>query len=102
MAKQKVRIKLKSYDHKILDQSAAYIVESAESTGAAVVGPIPLPTHIRKYCVTRSPFINKDSREEFEIRTHKRLIDIMEPTPKTVDALTQLNLPSGVSIEIKI
>ena len=102
MAKQKVRIKLKSYDHKILDQSAAYIVESAESTGAAVVGPIPLPTHIKKYCVTRSPFINKDSREEFEIRTHKRLIDIMEPTPKTVDALTQLNLPSGVSIEIKI
>ncbi len=102
MAKQKVRIKLKSYDHKILDQSAAYIVESAESTGAAVVGPVPLPTHIRKYCVIRSPFIDKDSREEFEIRTHKRLIDILEPTPKTVDALTQLNLPSGVSIEIKI
>lgn len=102
MAKQKVRIKLKSYDHKILDQSAANIVESAESTGAAVVGPIPLPTHIKKFCVTRSPFVNKDSREEFEIRTHKRLIDIMEPTPKTVDALTQLNLPGGVSIEIKI
>ncbi len=102
MAKQKVRIKLKSYDHKILDQSAAYIVESAESTGAAVVGPVPLPTQIRKYCVNRSTFVNKDSREEFEIRTHKRLIDIMEPTPKTVDALTQLNLPSGVSIEIKI
>jgi len=102
MAKQKVRIKLKSYDHKILDQSSANIVESAESTGAAVVGPIPLPTHIKKFCVTRSPFVNKDSREEFEIRTHKRLIDIMEPTPKTVDALTQLNLPGGVSIEIKI
>ena len=102
MAKQKVRIKLKSYDHKMLDQSAANIVESAESTGAAVVGPIPLPTHIKKFCVTRSPFVNKDSREEFEIRTHKRLIDIMEPTPKTVDALTQLNLPGGVSIEIKI
>jgi small subunit ribosomal protein S10 len=66
------------------------------------VGPIPLPTHIKKFCVTRSPFVNKDSREEFEIRTHKRLIDIMEPTPKTVDALTQLNLPGGVSIEIKI
>ncbi|MFO8010245.1 MAG: 30S ribosomal protein S10 [Dehalococcoidia bacterium] len=102
MAKQKVRIKLKSYDHRILDQSAAHIVESAESTGAAVVGPVPLPTHIKKFCVTRSPFINKDSREEFEIRTHKRLIDILEPTPKTVDALTQLNLPGGVSIEIKI
>ena len=102
MAKQKVRIKLKSYDHRILDQSAAYIVESAESTGAAVVGPIPLPTHIKKFCVNRSTFINKDSREEFEIRTHKRLIDIMEPTSKTVDALTRLNLPAGVSIEIKI
>lgn len=102
MSKQKVRIKLKSYDHRILDQSAAYIVESAESTGAAVVGPIPLPTHIKKFCVNRSTFINKDAREEFEIRTHKRLIDIMEPTPKTVDALTRLNLPAGVSIEIKI
>ena len=102
MPKQKVRIKLKSYDHRILDQSAAHIVESAESTGAAVVGPVPLPTHIKKFCVNRSPFIDKDSREEFEIRTHKRLIDIMEPTPKTVDALTQLNLPGGVSIEIKI
>ena len=102
MPKQKVRIKLKSYDHRILDQSAAHIVESAESTGAAVVGPVPLPTHIKKFCVTRSPFIDKDSREEFEIRTHKRLIDIMEPTPKTVDALTQINLPGGVSIEIKI
>ena len=100
--KQRVRIKLKSYDHKMLDQSAAHIVESAESTGAAVVGPVPLPTHIKKFCVNRSPFIDKDSREEFEIRTHKRLIDIMEPTPKTVDALTQLNLPGGVSIEIKI
>ncbi|MBT4511089.1 MAG: 30S ribosomal protein S10 [Chloroflexi bacterium] len=102
MGKQKVRIKLKSYDHRILDQSAAYIVESAESTGAAVVGPIPLPTHIKKFCVNRSTFINKDAREEFEIRTHKRLIDIMEPTSKTVDALTRLNLPAGVSIEIKI
>lgn len=102
MGKQKVRIKLKSYDHRILDQSAAYIVESAESTGAAVVGPIPLPTHIKKFCVNRSTFINKDAREEFEIRTHKRLIDILEPTSKTVDALTRLNLPAGVSIEIKI
>ena len=102
MSRQKVRIKLKSYDHRILDQSAIHIVESAESTGAAVVGPVPLPTHIKKFCVNRSPFIDKDSREEFEIRTHKRLIDILEPTPKTVDALTQLNLPGGVSIEIKI
>jgi len=102
MPKQKVRIKLKSYDHRILDQSAAHIVESAESTGAAVVGPVPLPTHIKKFCVNRSPFIDKDSREEFEIRTHKRLIDILDPTPKTVDSLTQLNLPGGVSIEIKI
>lgn len=102
MPKQKIRIKLKSYDHRILDQSAAYIVESAESTGAAVVGPVPLPMHIKKFCVIRSPVIDKDSREEFEIRTHKRLIDILEPTSKTVDALTRLNLPAGVSIEIKI
>ncbi|MDD5093014.1 MAG: 30S ribosomal protein S10 [Dehalococcoidia bacterium] len=102
MAKQKIRIKLKSYDHRILDQSAAHIVESAESTGAAVVGPVPLPTHIKKFCVIRSPVIDKDSREEFEIRTHKRLIDIVDPTSKTVDALTRLNLPAGVSIEIKI
>ncbi len=102
MPKQRIRIKLKSYDHRTLDQSAAHIVESAESTGAAVVGPVPLPTHIKKFCVTRSPVIDKDSREEFEIRTHKRLIDIVDPTSKTVDALTHLNLPAGVSIEIKI
>ncbi|MFA4835429.1 MAG: 30S ribosomal protein S10 [Dehalococcoidia bacterium] len=102
MPKQKIRIKLKSYDHRILDQSAAHIVESAENTGAAVVGPVPLPTHIKKFCVNRSTVIDKDSREEFEIRTHKRLIDIVDPTPKTVDALTRLNLPAGVSIEIKI
>lgn len=102
MAQQKVRIKLKSYDHRVLDQSAAHIVEAAESTGAAVIGPVPLPTHIKKFCVLRSPVIDKDAREEFEIRTHKRLIDIMEPTTKTVDALTRLNLPAGVSIEIKI
>jgi small subunit ribosomal protein S10 len=102
MPKQRIRIKLKSYDHRILDQSAAHIVESAESTGAAVVGPVPLPTYIKKFCVTRSPVIDKDSREEFEIRTHKRLIDIVDPTSKTVDALTHLNLPAGVGIEIKI
>jgi small subunit ribosomal protein S10 len=102
MPRQKIRIKLKSYDHRILDQSAAHIVDAAESTGAAVVGPVPLPTHIKKFCVIRSPVIDKDSREEFEIRTHKRLMDIMDPTSKTVDALTRLNLPAGVSIEIKI
>ncbi|MCL0055993.1 30S ribosomal protein S10 [Dehalococcoidia bacterium] len=102
MARQKIRIKLKSYDYRILDQSAAHIVEAAESTGAAVVGPVPLPTHIKKFCVIRSPVINKDSREEFEIRTHKRLMDVIDPTSKTVDALTRLNLPAGVSIEIKI
>jgi small subunit ribosomal protein S10 len=102
MPRQKIRIKLKSYDHRILDQSAAQIVDAAESTGAAVAGPVPLPTHIKKFCVIRSPVIDKDSREEFEIRTHKRLMDIIDPTSKTVDALTRLNLPAGVSIEIKI
>ncbi|RLC72846.1 MAG: 30S ribosomal protein S10 [Chloroflexi bacterium] len=102
MPGQKIRIKLKSYDHRILDQSAAMIVEAAEGTGAAVAGPVPLPTHIKRFCVIRSPFIDKDSREEFEIRTHKRLIDIYEPNTKTIDALTRLNLPAGVDIEIKL
>ena len=102
MAKQKVRIRLKAYDHKILDQSARQIVEAAERTGALVAGPVPLPTKIEKYSVIRSSFIDKDSQEQFEIRTHKRLIDIVEPTPKTVEALTRLNLPSGVDIEIKL
>jgi small subunit ribosomal protein S10 len=102
MPKQKIRIKLKAFDHKILDQSAVQIVEAAERTGAAVVGPVPLPTHIRKFCVIRSPHVDKDSREQFEIRTHKRLIDIMDPTTKTIDALTTLNLPAGVDIEIKL
>jgi small subunit ribosomal protein S10 len=102
MAKQKIRIRLKAYDHKILDQSAQQIVEAAERTGAAVIGPVPLPTKIKKFCVNRSPFIDKDSREQFEIRTHKRLIDIMEPSPKTIETLTKLDMPSGVSIEIKI
>jgi len=100
--KQKIRIKLKAFDHRILDQSAVQIVEAAERTGAAVVGPVPLPTHIRKFCVIRSPHVDKDSREQFEIRTHKRLIDIMDPTTKTIDALTTLNLPAGVDIEIKL
>jgi small subunit ribosomal protein S10 len=100
--KQRIRIRLKAYDHRILDQSAAQIVETAQNTGARVAGPVPLPTEIQKYTVLRSPFIDKDSREQFEIRTHKRLIDIVEPTPKTVEALTRLNLPSGVDIEIKL
>ncbi|MCJ7522936.1 MAG: 30S ribosomal protein S10 [Dehalococcoidia bacterium] len=102
MPKQKIRIKLKAFDHRILDQSAVQIVEAAERTGAAVVGPVPLPTHIKKFCVIRSPHVDKDSREQFEIRTHKRLIDIMDPTTKTIDALTTLNLPAGVDIEIKL
>ncbi|TET38203.1 MAG: 30S ribosomal protein S10 [Dehalococcoidia bacterium] len=102
MPKQKIRIKLKAFDHRILDQSAEQIVEAAEQTGAKVVGPVPLPTHIKKFCVIRSPHVDKDSREQFEIRTHKRLIDILDPTAKTVDALTRLNLPAGVDIEIKL
>jgi len=102
MPRQRIRIKLKAFDHKILDQSAEQIVEAAERTGAAVAGPIPLPTHIRKFCVIRSPHIDKDSREQFEMRTHKRLIDIVEPTSTTVDTLMRLNLPAGVDIEIKL
>jgi small subunit ribosomal protein S10 len=102
MPRQKIRIRLKAFDHRILDQSARQIVEAAERTGAAVAGPVPLPTHIRKWTVLRGPFIDKDSREQFEIRTHKRLIDIMEPTSKTVDTLMRLQLPAGVDIEIKL
>ena len=102
MPKQKIRIKLKGFDHKVLDQSAVQIVEAIERTGAVVVGPVPLPTRIKKFCVIRSPFIDKDSQEQFEIRTHKRLIYIMDTTSKTIDALTSLNLPSGVDIDIKL
>jgi|SRR3982750_3137972 len=102
MAKQRIRIRLKAFDHKVLDQSAAQIVETAERTGAAVAGPVPLPTRIERFTVLRSPFIDKDSREQFEMRTHKRLIDVLEPTPKTVDALMRLNVPAGVDIEIKL
>jgi small subunit ribosomal protein S10 len=102
MPKPKIRIKLKGFDHKILDQSAQQIVEAAERTGAVVSGPVPLPTHIQKFSVIRSPFIDKDSQEQFEIRTHKRLIYIVEMTSKTIDALTRLNLPAGVDINIKI
>ncbi|MFC2047284.1 30S ribosomal protein S10 [Chloroflexota bacterium] len=102
MAKQKIRIKLKGFDHKILDQSVEQIVAAIESTGAVVSGPVPLPTHIQKFSVIRSPFIDKDSQEQFEIRTHKRLIDIVETTSKTIDALAKLSLPSGVNIDIKL
>ena len=102
MAKQKVRIRLKAYDHKILDQSARQIVEAVERTGALVAGPVPLPTKIEKYSVIRSSFIDKDSQEQFEIRTHKRLVDILEPTSKTVDTLMRLQIASGVEIEIKL
>ena len=102
MAKQKVRIRLKAYDHKILDQSARQIVEAAERTGALVAGPVPLPTKIEKYSVMRSPFIDKDSQEQFEIRTHKRLIDVLDPRQQTINALMKLNLPAGVDIEIKL
>ncbi len=101
-SRQRIRIRLKSYDHRVLDRSAQQIVETAERTGAAVAGPVPLPTRIRKYTVMRSPFIDKDSRDQFETRTHKRLIDILEPTSRTVDTLMRLQLPSGVDIEIKL
>jgi small subunit ribosomal protein S10 len=101
MPKPKIRIKLKGFDHKILDLSAQQIVEAVERTGAIVSGPVPLPTHIQRFSVIRSPFIDKDSQEQFEIRTHKRLIYVLEMTSKTIDALTKLNLPSGVNIDIK-
>ena len=102
MARQRIRIRLKAYDHRLLDQSALQIVETAQRTGADVVGPVPLPTRIEKFTVLRSPFIDKDSREQFEIRTHKRLIDILDPSSKTVDALMRLSLAAGVDIEIKM
>ena len=98
---QKIRIRLKAYDHRVLDQSAHEIVETAERTGARVAGPIPLPTERSIYTVLRSPHVDKKSREQFEIRTHKRLVDILEPTPQTVDALMKLELPAGVDVEIK-
>ncbi|HXH64129.1 MAG TPA: 30S ribosomal protein S10 [Mariprofundaceae bacterium] len=102
MAAQSIRIRLKAFDHRILDKSAADIVETAKRTGAEVRGPIPIPTRIRKFCVIRGPHVNKDSREQFEIRTHKRMLDIQRPTPQTVDALMKLDLPSGVDVEIKL
>ncbi|ASE36687.1 30S ribosomal protein S10 [Staphylococcus arlettae] len=102
MAKQKIRIRLKAYDHRVIDQSAEKIVETAKRSGADVSGPIPLPTERSVYTIIRAVHKYKDSREQFEQRTHKRLIDIVNPTPKTVDALMGLNLPSGVDIEIKL
>lgn len=102
MARQKIRIRLKAFDHKILDQSAQKIVETARRTGALISGPVPLPTEKSIITILRSPHVNKDSREQFEMRTHKRLIDILEPTPKTIDALMRLDLPAGVDIEIKL
>ena len=97
----KIRIRMEAYDHRILDQSAADIIETAKRTGAKVSGPIPLPTRMERYTVLRSPHVDKKSREQFEMRTHKRLIDILEPTPKTVDALSKLNMPAGIEIKIK-
>ena len=101
MLEEKIRIRLKAYDHRILDQSASEIVDTAKRTGAKVIGPIPLPTAKNKYCVLRSPHVDKKSREQFEIRTHKRMLDIIDPTPETVDALMKLDLPAGVDVEIR-
>ena len=101
MSKQNIRIRLKAYDHKLLDQSTEEIVNTAQKTGAKILGPIPLPTKKNKYTVLRSPHVDKKSREQFEMRTHKRLIDIVNPTPQTVDALMNLDIASGVDVEIK-
>ncbi len=101
-SKSRIRIKIRAYDHKIIDQSTRMIIDTAERSGAKVIGPIPLPTEKKKYTVNRSSFVHKDSRDQFEMRTHKRLVDIMEPTPKTIDSLMSLSLPAGVDIEIKM
>ncbi len=102
MENQSIRIRLKAYDHRLLDRSVKEIVETTRRTGAKIKGPIPLPTRINKYCVLRSPHVDKKSREQFEMRTHKRLMDIVEPTQNTVDALMKLDLPAGVDVEIKL
>jgi small subunit ribosomal protein S10 len=102
MDTQKIRIRLKSYDHRLLDQSVVEIVDTAKRTGARVVGPIPLPVRINRFTVLRSPHVDKKSREQFEIRTHKRLVDIIDPTSQTVDALMRLDLAAGVDVEIKL
>ena len=99
--KQRIRIRLKAFDYKLIDQSALEIVDTAKRTGAIVKGPVPLPTRMQRFDILRSPHVNKTSRDQFEIRTHKRLIDIFEPTPQTVDALMKLDLPAGVDVEIK-
>ena len=101
-SKQRIRIILRAFDHRILDLSAGQIVEAAERTGALVAGPVPLPTSIKRFCVIRSPHVFKDSREHFELRTHNRLIDILEPSSKTIDSLTRLNVPAGVDISMKL
>lgn len=100
--KSKIRIKIRAYDHKLIDQSSKQIVDTAKRTGASISGPVPLPTEKKKYTVLRSTFVHKDSREQFEMRVHKRMIDILEPTAKTIDSLTNLNLPAGVDVEIKM
>jgi small subunit ribosomal protein S10 len=102
MEQQKIRIRMKAFDHKVLDKSTKEIVETAHRTGAKVAGPIPLPTDINRYTVLRSPHVDKKSREQFEIRTHKRLLDILEPTQQTVDSLMKLDLSAGVDVEIKL
>src|SRR5213593_249426 len=101
MSKERIRIRLKAYDHRVLDDSTREIVNTARRTKAQVAGPIPLPTGMNKYCVLRSPHVDKKSREQFEMRTHKRLVDILEPTPQTVDALMKLDLPAAIDVEIK-
>ncbi len=101
-ASTRIRIKVKAYDHKVIDKSAAQIVETAQRSGGEAIGPVPLPTHTKKITVNKSTFVRKDAREQFEMRTHKRLIDIINPTPKTIASLTELDLPAGVDIEIKM
>jgi len=100
--RQRIRIKIRAYDHKIIDQSTRTIIETAQRSGATVRGPVPLPTEKTKYTVNRSTFVHKDAREQYEMRVHKRLVDIFEPTPKTIESLTNLNLPAGVDVEIKM
>jgi len=100
--RQRIRIRIRAYDNKIIDQSTRTILETAQRSGATVVGPIPLPTEKKKYTVNRSTFVHKDAREQYEMRIHKRLIDILEPTPRTIDALMNLSLPAGVDVEIKM
>ncbi|MFA6082057.1 MAG: 30S ribosomal protein S10 [Patescibacteria group bacterium] len=102
MTKQRIRIRLKAYDYRIIDKSSSQIIQTAERTGASIIGPVPLPTDKKSITVIRSPHVHKDSREQFEMRIHKRLIDVIEPTSKTIDALMSLDLPAGVDVEIKM